>query len=623
MEMAVCNAKACLEKKRKRKRRRRGNTTRGDHRGCDPNEYDASTENNVSQESPTKMCLNMKPEIGQSHFEVNILGEKNEKKHDDLQCGEASGMSVLTLLNVEVLKEDDEASTSPNADVYSADGKENSLVPEDPDGKGTNIVKRDDEHTETVDHSTPLSHIKTQRIRKRKRRRGKGRSLESPKKNLETNVEDEKKVSLLNHPHEEETNDHLKNFVTEEVTNGALLEESVDCSISEKTELSADTKESSMIIADPHRSKDFENATMIKIHDDCLETKHFLAQSNSDDTHGKTRRVRKRGRRRRKFAGSFEGSLNSEVEDNNKDAAFNCLNEVHATSLHEQSTTTKIVKKVVAEEMSTKVVAEEMSVDCSVGVITSDVKEREETLKEKIPRFLSCDATNGNNSATGFTKKKLLILDVNGLLVDFVPYCPRGYTPDFVISRKAVFKRPFCDDFLSFCFERFEVGIWSSRTRKNLSMLVKSLMRDSRHKLLFCWDQSHCTATRFNTIENDRKPLVLKELKKIWENLGPNLPWKKGEFDASNTLLLDDSPYKALRNPANTAIFPTTYQYKDRDDTSLGPGGDLRTYLEGLSTAENVKKYVEQNPFGQKPISESSPCWKFYRRIINNEKGRR
>ncbi|XP_022987414.1 uncharacterized protein LOC111484966 isoform X2 [Cucurbita maxima] len=561
MEMAVCNAKACLEKKRKRKKRRRGNATRGGHRGCDPDENDASTENNVSQESPKKMCLNMKPEIGQSHFEVNILGEKNEKKHYDLQCGEASGMSVLTLLNVEVLKEDDEASTSPNADVYSADGKENSLVPEDPDGKGTNMVKRDDENTETVGHSTPSSHIKTQRIRKRKRRRGKGRSLESPKKNLETNVEDEKKVSLLNHPHEEETNDHLKNFVTEEVTNGALLEESVDCSISEKTELSANTKEISMVIADPHRSKDFENATMIKIPDDCLETKHCFAQSNSDDTRGKRRRVRKRGQRRRKFAGSFEGSLNSEVEDNNKDAAFNCLNEVHATSLHEQSTTTKIVKKVVAEEMS---------VDCSVGVITSNVKEREETLKKKIPRFLSCDATNGNNSATGFTKKNLLILDVNGLLVDFVPYCPRGYTPDFVISRKAVFKRPFCDDFLSFCFERFEVGIWSSRTRKNLSMLVKSLMRDSRHKLLFCWDQSHCTATRFTTIENNRKPLVLKELKKIWENLGTNLPWKKGEFDASNTLLLDDSPYKALRNPANTAIFPTTYQYKDRDDTSLG-----------------------------------------------------
>lgn len=64
-------------------------------------------------------------------------------------------------------------------------------------------------------------------------------------------------------------------------------------------------------------------------------------------------------------------------------------------------------------------------------------------------------------------------------------------------------------------------------------------------------DQSHCTTTRFNTIENDKKPLVLKELEKIWENLEPNLPWKKGDYNASNTLLLDDSPYKALRNPVS------------------------------------------------------------------------
>lgn len=29
----------------------------------------------------------------------------------------------------------------------------------------------------------------------------------------------------------------------------------------------------------------------------------------------------------------------------------------------------------------------------------------------------------------------------------------------------SVYKRPFCDDFLKFCFDRFDVGIWSSRIR--------------------------------------------------------------------------------------------------------------------------------------------------------------
>ncbi|KAK4730821.1 hypothetical protein R3W88_023809 [Solanum pinnatisectum] len=38
-------------------------------------------------------------------------------------------------------------------------------------------------------------------------------------------------------------------------------------------------------------------------------------------------------------------------------------------------------------------------------------------------------------------KKKLLVLNLGGLLVH---------------------RRPFCDQFLKFCLERFEIGIWSS-----------------------------------------------------------------------------------------------------------------------------------------------------------------
>ncbi|KAF4350584.1 hypothetical protein F8388_019718 [Cannabis sativa] len=37
---------------------------------------------------------------------------------------------------------------------------------------------------------------------------------------------------------------------------------------------------------------------------------------------------------------------------------------------------------------------------------------------------------------------------------------------------------------------------------------------------------------------------------------------------------------------------------------SLGAGGDIRVYLEKLSAAEDVQKFVEQNPFGQMLIRE-------------------
>jgi hypothetical protein len=72
--------------------------------------------------------------------------------------------------------------------------------------------------------------------------------------------------------------------------------------------------------------------------------------------------------------------------------------------------------------------------------------------------------------------------------------------------------------------------------------------------LLGMQDASKCTATGLYTVENNGKPLVLKELKKLWdkEEEPDDLPWQQGEFSPSNTLLVDDSPYKALRNPVCT-----------------------------------------------------------------------
>ncbi|XP_055827435.1 uncharacterized protein LOC129895710 [Solanum dulcamara] len=219
----------------------------------------------------------------------------------------------------------------------------------------------------------------------------------------------------------------------------------------------------------------------------------------------------------------------------------------------------------------------------------------------------------------GRSNKKLLVLDLNGLLADIVPlqHVPYGFKVDTIVPGKAVFKRPFNDDFLQFCLEKFNVGVWSSRIRKNVELVLDFLLGNAKEKLLFCWDQSHCTDTGFPVVGKRRsKPIILKKLKKLWEKFEPDLPWERGEYDESNTLLLDDSPHKALCNPPNTAAFPNTYLYTDEKDDSLGPEGDLRVYLEGLSMAENVQKYVESNPFGQRPITEKNVSWRYYCKVI-------
>ncbi|MFS7975078.1 putative FCP1 domain, HAD superfamily protein [Helianthus anomalus] len=138
-----------------------------------------------------------------------------------------------------------------------------------------------------------------------------------------------------------------------------------------------------------------------------------------------------------------------------------------------------------------------------------------------------------------------------------------------------------------FCFERLTLPIW-----KILDPVVDYLLGDLKKKLVFIWDISHCTNSSARSLENCHKFIVFKKLGKIWEGNG-RIASENGYYDELNTLLLDDSPYKALLNPKHTGIFPLSYTHKDINDNSLGPDGDLRVYLESVASSENVKTYVQ------------------------------
>ena len=58
------------------------------------------------------------------------------------------------------------------------------------------------------------------------------------------------------------------------------------------------------------------------------------------------------------------------------------------------------------------------------------------------------------------------------------------------------------------------------------------------------------------------------------------------EIQRNKYALIDDSPYKAIRNPENTAIHPRGYTVKERDtDDMLSERGALRQYLDRLASA--------------------------------------
>ncbi|KOO52758.1 hypothetical protein Ctob_014286 [Chrysochromulina tobinii] len=106
-------------------------------------------------------------------------------------------------------------------------------------------------------------------------------------------------------------------------------------------------------------------------------------------------------------------------------------------------------------------------------------------------------------------------------------------------------------------------------------------------------DQSHCTdagEAHPDDISGTRR-LMLKELSRLW-SMGA---WA-APFGPSNTLLVDDSPYKVVANPAHTAIHPTEWQGPtDPDPAShgaLSPKGALRRVLAAVADAEDVRLAV-------------------------------
>ncbi|KAG5584168.1 hypothetical protein H5410_044602 [Solanum commersonii] len=218
-------------------------------------------------------------------------------------------------------------------------------------------------------------------------------------------------------------------------------------------------------------------------------------------------------------------------------------------------------------------------------------------------------------------KKKLLVLNLGGLLVHRVHrqnrFSVQTYKPDLVCGNFTVFKRPFCDQFLKFCLERFEVGIWSSAMERNMDAILDNIMVGLRRKLLFVWDQEKCIVSGFKCWEKKEKPIFLKQMKKIWENKYNLLPFCGGKFSESNTLMIDDEPHTVLINPPNTAIFPPVFKVGNGKDTFLGPKGDLQKFLDGLVDANDVPTYVEEHSLiGQPAITTSHPDWNYYAKII-------
>ena len=174
-------------------------------------------------------------------------------------------------------------------------------------------------------------------------------------------------------------------------------------------------------------------------------------------------------------------------------------------------------------------------------------------------------------------KRRLLILDLNNLLVcrAFKPKMIEEYSlylPHIkdakLLDDHYTWKRPNLSFFLWHIFIHYDVAVWSSAQQKNVDKLCEYIFSaDQRARLLFEWDQSHCTSVVPHPDPSEKKPLFEKQLRRVWKEFP--------QYDKDSTLIIDDSSLKMRSNPTECVYIAEAWNATMTEDNQLEWNGDI------------------------------------------------
>lgn len=180
-------------------------------------------------------------------------------------------------------------------------------------------------------------------------------------------------------------------------------------------------------------------------------------------------------------------------------------------------------------------------------------------------------------------KRNLLILDLDETLV-FATEAPLDRPADFSAFQFQVYRRPYLDEFITVCFEYFDVAVWSSASDDYVRRVVEAVF-PKPELLQFVWGRSRASLPRsfvdmdgyFHSADhqNYRKPLV--KVKK--------LGWR-----LENIVIVDDTPSKSRQNFGN-AVYPRPWEGELGDDEL----SQLASYLPTLADCPNLRRVEKRN----------------------------
>ncbi|MCO5578237.1 hypothetical protein L7F22_032075 [Adiantum nelumboides] len=173
----------------------------------------------------------------------------------------------------------------------------------------------------------------------------------------------------------------------------------------------------------------------------------------------------------------------------------------------------------------------------------------EEIVIDRVPPPLQIDLPDLNQCPPPLANDpRVLILDLNNVLLSHfwpgeeIPKHTKRMTKVAYQNGQRVFVCSGALQFLLWCFDHFTVFVWSCAQVSNVSSLVcKAFLEIWKKFAGRIMSQSQCTRHKGDAkVHKTNKPIFYKELSRFWHG--------NDKYNASNTLIVDDSAYKCFRN---------------------------------------------------------------------------
>ncbi len=148
--------------------------------------------------------------------------------------------------------------------------------------------------------------------------------------------------------------------------------------------------------------------------------------------------------------------------------------------------------------------------------------------------------------------------------------------PDFLVGEYFVYKRPFLESFLEFCFENFDVAIWTTATKSYAEEILQIILKETQN-WEFLWTRERCT---FAFDAEAREHFYVKRMHKI----------RHRGYKLESVIVVDDSP-NVWQSSYGNLVRVNKFE-GDENDSELKI---LPIYLEKLKNLPNIRAIEKRN----------------------------